>query len=212
MSILCCGCWLIREDVLPWRVMLCVLANHRSAWKKPKCIEWMEWDPAPGGQKPPPFCSLLFTQTALSPPNAGVAVEPYSTSYSFLKIFLIFHEIHHADHTLFHFLVGGVGAGVEDTFGQVLDETDSLGDANLLLLRQLVSQTTLTWVGMVHWQWLGTLLVGPLKNRGPTSSASMDQPPPMSTISTITGAWGCDEANETVRNMKLKHLFCLSSS
>lgn len=63
-----------------------------------------------------------------------------------------------SSYSLFHFLVGGVGARVEDTFGQVLDETDSLGDANLLLLGQLVSQTTLTWVGMVHWQWLGTLL------------------------------------------------------
>lgn len=69
-------------------------------------------------------------------------------------------KIHHANYTLFNFLVRGVRAWVEDSSGQVLDETDSLGNADLLLLSQLASQTTLTWGGMVHWHWLGVLLVG----------------------------------------------------
>lgn len=68
-------------------------------------------------------------------------------------------KIHHADHTLFNFLVRGVRAGVEDASGQVMDETDALGDADLLLLGQLASQTTLTWGGMVHWHWVGALLI-----------------------------------------------------
>lgn len=60
--------------------------------------------------------------------------------------------------SLFNFLVSGVGARVEDASGQVLDETNSLGNADLLLLSQLVSQTTLPGGGMIHWHWLGALL------------------------------------------------------
>ena len=47
---------------------------------------------------------------------------------------------------------------MEDASGQVLDEADALGDADLLLLGQLAGQTTLAWVGMVHWPRLGALL------------------------------------------------------
>lgn len=61
-------------------------------------------------------------------------------------------------HSLFNFLVRGVGTRVEDASGQVLDETDSLGNADLLLFGQLASQTTLPWGGVVHRQWLGALL------------------------------------------------------
>lgn len=69
-------------------------------------------------------------------------------------------KIHHADHTLFHFLLGGVGARVEDTSGQMLDEADTLGDADLFLLRQLAGQTTLAWRGVIDRQRLRVLLVG----------------------------------------------------
>lgn len=65
-------------------------------------------------------------------------------------------KVHHADHTLFHFLVSRVGAEVEDSSGQVVDEADALGDADLLLLGQLAGQATLTRGGMVH----GLFLVG----------------------------------------------------
>lgn len=59
-------------------------------------------------------------------------------------------KINHADHTLFHFLLRGVRAWVEDASWQMLDETNSLGDADLFLLSQLASQTTLAWGWMVH--------------------------------------------------------------
>lgn len=69
-------------------------------------------------------------------------------------------KINHADHALFHFLLRGVRAWVEDASWQMLDETNSLGDADLLLLSQLASQTTLTWGRMVHRQRLRMLSVG----------------------------------------------------
>lgn len=61
-------------------------------------------------------------------------------------------------HSLSNFLLRGVRTRIEDTSGQVMDETDPLGNANLLLLSQLAGQTTLTRSGMVHWHWLGMLL------------------------------------------------------
>lgn len=61
-------------------------------------------------------------------------------------------------YSLFHFLISGVGAWVENASGQVLDQTDSLCNANLLLLSELGSQTTLPRVGMVHGRWLCALL------------------------------------------------------
>lgn len=61
-------------------------------------------------------------------------------------------------HSLLHFLVRGVRAGVVDASGQVLDEADSLGDADLLLLCQLAGQAALPRGGVVHWQGLGALL------------------------------------------------------
>lgn len=69
-------------------------------------------------------------------------------------------KIHHADHTLFNFLLRGVGAWVEDAPGEVVDESDALSDADLLLLSQLAGQAALSWVGVEHWHRLGTLLVG----------------------------------------------------
>lgn len=60
--------------------------------------------------------------------------------------------------SLFNFLISGIRARVEHAFGQVMDETDSLGNADLLLLCQLVSQTTLPWSGMVYWHRLVALL------------------------------------------------------
>lgn len=68
-------------------------------------------------------------------------------------------KVQHADHTLFDLLVGGFGAGVEDSAGEVLDEADALSDPNLLLLRQLGGQPWLTGCGVVHG-YLYTLLVG----------------------------------------------------
>lgn len=59
---------------------------------------------------------------------------------------------------LFNFLVGGVSAQVKDAFGEVMDETNSLSDADLLLLGQLVSEATLSWGGMVHLHRLLALL------------------------------------------------------
>lgn len=44
---------------------------------------------------------------------------------------------------LFNFLVGGVSAQVKDAFGEVMDETNSLSDADLLLLGQLGGQSGL---------------------------------------------------------------------
>jgi len=61
---------------------------------------------------------------------------------------------------LFNFLVRGVGARLEDAFGQVMDETDPLGNADLLLLSELVRQATLPRGGMVHLHRLGALLEG----------------------------------------------------
>lgn len=84
-------------------------------------------------------------------------------------------KIHHADHTLFNFLVRGVGARVKDAFGQMLDEADSLGNADLLLLGQLVSQTTLPWGGMVHWHRLVALLVGRRRLSGQTAPLRLVQ-------------------------------------
>lgn len=60
--------------------------------------------------------------------------------------------------SLFHFLFRWIGAWVEDASGQVLDQTDSLCNADLLLLSQLTCQTTLPWVGMVNWQRLCVFL------------------------------------------------------
>lgn len=60
--------------------------------------------------------------------------------------------------SLFNFPVGGVGARVKNASGQVLDQTNSLGNADLLLFGQLASQTTLAWGEMVHWNRLGALL------------------------------------------------------
>lgn len=84
-------------------------------------------------------------------------------------------KIHHADYTLFNFLVRWVRAWVKDAFGQVLDETDSLGNTDLLLLGQLVSQTTLAWGGMVHWHWLDALLVGRRRLSGQTAPLGLVQ-------------------------------------
>lgn len=84
-------------------------------------------------------------------------------------------KIHHADHTLFNFLVRGVWAWVEDAFGQVMDEADSLSNADLLLFGQLVSQTALPWGGMVHWHRLGALLVGRRRLSGQTAPLGLVQ-------------------------------------
>lgn len=85
-------------------------------------------------------------------------------------------KIHHADHTLFNFLVRGIGARVEHASGQVLDEAYALGNADLLLLSQLTGQTTLTGGGMVHWHWwLGVLLVGRRRLSGQTAPLGLVQ-------------------------------------
>lgn len=69
-------------------------------------------------------------------------------------------KIHHADHTLFYFLLRGIRARVKDTFGKMVDESDTLSDADLLLLGQLGGQTTLTWCGMEDWHRWGVLIGG----------------------------------------------------
>lgn len=60
--------------------------------------------------------------------------------------------------SLFNFLVRGVRARVEDASGQVLDETNALGNADLLLLGQLAGQTMLARGGVVHLHRWGPLL------------------------------------------------------
>lgn len=67
---------------------------------------------------------------------------------------------------LFDFLLSGIRARVKDAFGQMLDESDSLSDADLLLLGQLTGQATLPWVGMVHWGRL-CLFLGNWKQKTP---------------------------------------------
>lgn len=65
---------------------------------------------------------------------------------------------------LFHFLMGWIGSRLIDAFGQVLDETNPLCNANLLLLGQMTGQTSLTWVGMVHWKRLVALLAKDIRH------------------------------------------------
>lgn len=74
--------------------------------------------------------------------------------------------------SLFDFLLRGIRPRVEDAFGQVLDQSDSLSDADLLLLGQLTGQATLPWGGMVHWRRLG-LFLGNRKHKTQVCSASV---------------------------------------
>lgn len=73
--------------------------------------------------------------------------------------------------SLFDFLLRGIRPWVEDAFGQMLDESDSLSDADLLLLGQLTGQATLPWGGVVYWRRLG-LFLGNRKHKTQVCSAS----------------------------------------
>lgn len=67
---------------------------------------------------------------------------------------------------LFDFLLRGIGSWVKDAFGEMLDQSDSLSDTDLLLLGQLTGQATLPWVGMVHWERL-CLFLGNRRHKTP---------------------------------------------
>lgn len=108
---------------------------------------------------------------------------------------------------LFNFLVRGVRAWVEDASGQVVDEANALGNADLLLLCQLASQSTLSWGGMVHWHRLAALLQkeeqstacviyegGFFIKRRRTQRPATDSPPP---TGQYVRTW---RANETERH------------
>ena len=56
--------------------------------------------------------------------------------------------------SLFDSLFSGVRAGVKVASGEVLDKTDALCNADLLLLGQLAGETTLTCIWVVDWQRL----------------------------------------------------------
>lgn len=81
------------------------------------CIDWLHAGWAGEGTHQPGIDAIHVVDVKAGQESNGITIF----------------KIHHADYTFFNFLVRWVRAWVKDASGQVLDETDALSDADLLL-------------------------------------------------------------------------------